>query len=189
MEAIKKPDVATNEASGLPNNTSNHYIKLLTKRETVREPASKIAHNTSIEVVGDKQPLVERSVYEFSYHSTWSGHLYGGAPKLMIVFRIVTLCSDLDKKLCRCYNLKTLNKKRGDFAVGRRSDFYYEYVKLFGVEPKNTHRISMTPFKNVIIKASVRTVDTDYKQRPLPEPMRYSIIRELLSVEAGGINL
>lgn len=35
METLKKPDVATNEASGLSNKTKNNYSKQPTKRETV----------------------------------------------------------------------------------------------------------------------------------------------------------
>ena len=147
-------------------------------------PALELVHDTSIEVIGDKQPLIDPGIYEFAYHTRWLGYLYGGAPKLIIIFRVVTEGSAYGKKLYRCFNLKGLNKKRGDFSVGRRGDFYYEYVRLFGVEP-NKNRISMTPFRNVIIKATVRTVNTDYKQRPLPEPMRYSVIKELISVEAG----
>ena len=178
METLKKPDVATNEASGLSNNTESNYNR----------PELKLIHDALIKVIGDKQPLIDSGIYEFAYHSRWLGYLYGGKPKLMMVFRVVTIGPAFGKKLYRCFNLKGLNKKRGDFSVGRRGDFYYEYVKLFGIEPDDS-RISMTPFKNVIIKASVRIVDTDYKQRLLPESMRYSVIKELLTVEAGDPNL
>lgn len=142
-----------------------------------------LVHDTPIDVVGEKPPLIGEGHYELAYDSRWIGYLYGNHPKLMIVFRVVSIGPAFGKKIYRCYNLKGINKKRGDFSVGRRSDFYFEYVRLFGHEPST--RISMTPFRNSILKASVRTVTTDYKKRLLPEPMKYSVVKELLSIEVG----
>lgn len=153
---------------------------------SVTAPKLELVSDTPIKVVGEKPPLIEAGKYDFIYDKRWLGYLYGKKPKLMMVFRVVSIGPAFGKKLYRCYNLKSLNKKRGDFSVGRRTDFYYEYVSLFGHKPDDIGRISMTPFKDKIIKASVRTVETDYRKRVLPDAMKYSVIKELISVEAGG---
>ena len=136
-------------------------------------------------IEGDKPPLVPEGNYElvFQYHKT--GYVLGRAPKLMCYFKIANLGEYNGVMLMRYYNVKSLNskaRKGGSFRVSWKKDFVREYVNLFGL-PKRLNRINTEILKTAIIIGKVRTVKEDYKGRPIPELLQYSVIEELTGIK------
>ena len=68
-----------------------------------------------------------------------------------------------------------------------RSQLFLDLVGLFDRKVRRD-RISLACLKTVLLRVRVRTVSKDYKQRPLPESIRYSVISDLIAVEAGTVD-
>lgn len=133
-------------------------------------------------IEGERPVLIDPGIYDltFQYHRTL--YLFGRAPKLCCYFKIITQGKYFGITLCRYYNVKTLAskaRKGGAFKVGWHSDFVREYTAVFGL-PSRPDRISTETYKTAIVRGRVGIVVTDSRQRPIPEPLRYSVITELL---------
>ena len=48
-------------------------------------------------------------------------------------------------------------------------------------------RIRLRALGKVLLRATTRTVKTDYRQRPSPEVLHYSVVDELVAIEAGEL--
>lgn len=132
----------------------------------------------------DKPVLMKPGAYDFVLASYWKGRLYGRSPKLALTFRVATQGPHYGKRITCWYNVKDITKRGEITPKGWTSDFVREYCKLFGAPPR-LRDIGIRKFKNKVIRATVRTVTTDRKQRLLPECLHYSVIDELLEVVAG----
>ena len=132
----------------------------------------------------ERPVLIKPGTYEVALVRCWKGFLYGRSSKLILVFRIITEGSYYGQHLYRCYNIKGLTKRKEIIPKGWHSDFVREYSRLFGM-PRKLRDIGVRQFKNRVFSCSVRTVKKDFKQRPLPDDMQYSVIGELLEVQAG----
>lgn len=132
----------------------------------------------------DKPVLIKPGVYDLILSRTWKGYLYGRAPKLILVFRIVTEGPYYGYHLYRCYNIKGLTKRKELIPKGWHSELVMEYSRLFGM-PRRLRDIGVRQFKNKVFKGRVRTVEKDYKQRTRPDDMKYSVIGELMEVKEG----
>lgn len=132
----------------------------------------------------ERPVLIKPGTYEVTLVRYWKGYLYGKSAKLILVFRITTLGPYYGKHIYRCYNIKGLTKRKEIIPKGWHSDFVREYSRLFGT-PRKLRDIGIRQFKNKVFSCSVRTVKKDFKQRQLPDDMRYSVIDELVNVQAG----
>ena len=132
----------------------------------------------------DKPVLIKPGDYEVTLNSYWKGFLYGRAPKLILVFRILDECPHFGKHLYRCYNIRGFTKRKEIIPKGWHSDFVREYSRLFGA-PMRLRDIGIRPYRNKVFACRVRTVEKDSKQRPLPHDMKYSVIDELIKVLVG----
>ena len=128
--------------------------------------------------------LINPGEYEITLSRYWKGYLYGKSSKLILVFRIVTEGSYYGQHIYRCYNIKGLTKRKEIIPKGWHSNFVREYSRLFGM-PRKLRDIGIRQFKHKVFKCRVRTVKKDFKQRPLPDDMQYSVIDELLKVQTG----
>jgi len=54
-------------------------------------------------------------------------------------------------------------------------ELYGTLARLLGVRSR-TDRVTLRPLRTMLFRVRLRTVTTDYKQRPLPEHRRYSTI-------------
>lgn len=147
-----------------------------------RKPDDNVVGLAEGSIEGERPALVPEGVYEFGFLHHRTAYLFGRAPKLFCYFRLLTMGEYNGLILCRYYNVKTLNskpRKGGSFRVGWRSDFMREFVTLFGM-PQRLDRVSTETFKTQIVRGRVATVSTDNKGRKIPEPLRYSVITELL---------
>jgi hypothetical protein len=135
----------------------------------------------------EQQTIVDPGQYQMVFVSSRTALIYQRAAKLALRFRIVDPGPAFGKELERWYNVKRLigrAGKNGGFQVGPRSDFLREYLTLFPGAGGRLDRMSLAPFRNAIVLGRVETVSQNRKQQPLPEPLRYSIIRELLETGA-----
>jgi len=128
--------------------------------------------------------LVKPGTYDVILADHWKGQLYGGIPKIMLVFRIVSVGQYYGHLLSRCYNVKGFTKRKEIIPKGWHSDFVREYSKLFGL-PEKLRDVGIGKFKQKVIQCSVRTVTKDRKQRDLPKELRYSVVSELLTVKSN----
>ena len=136
-------------------------------------------------IEGDRPPLVKPMSYDLSFVSWRTGIMFGRAPKLILWFRILNGGEYTGVHLPRYYNVKRLvggPQKGGEFRIGWQSSFIREYTRLFGM-PQRLDRIAMTRFSKNIIEGKVGTVDTDIRQKAIPEPLHYSVITELKKVK------
>ena len=121
--------------------------------------------------------------YDLFLVKTWKGYMYRKAPKLILVFRILTEGPYYGYHIYRCYNLKGFTKRKEIIPKGWHSDFVREYERLFG-RPRQLRDIGTRQFKGKVIRGTVRTVERDSKQRLLPKQSQYSVIHELLEIVA-----
>jgi hypothetical protein len=103
--------------------------------------------------------------------------------KVFIRFRIVA-GEHAGRELYRAFNVKM--KSRHRFSVAQSSALYREFCTLSGRRERRD-RIDLSRLRNTVIRARVRVVTHDQKQRPLPPFLHYSVVGELLSLEAGTI--
>ena len=134
---------------------------------------------------GEKPALVDDGTYSvvFEYYETIKFN--GKYPKLAIWFHIIDSGSFFEMRIPGYYNVKTIQGKPrrwGSFKTGWKSDFTRQYARLFEL-PQRLDRMPMSGFKDCIIKARIRTVCKDYKQRKIADSLKYSVIDELIKIE------
>lgn len=135
----------------------------------------------------ERQTVVAPGLYRLAFVNATTALAFQKAPKLALRFRIVDMGEYFGMQLDRWYNVKRLigrPGRGGRFQTGRHSDFLREYLTLFPDAVKRLDRMSFKPYRSVIIRGRVETVTHNKKQQPLPAPLQYSIIRELLEVGA-----
>lgn len=112
--------------------------------------------------------------------------LFGKQGKLAIVFTVCDLGAHFGTRLLRWYNVRLRGKSghNGKFSTGWGSDLLHEYVRLVGMTTR-CDRIALTRYSGLLIRAKVETVTTSRTQGILPDALHYSVIRKLLSIEAG----
>lgn len=103
--------------------------------------------------------------------------------KVFIRFRVVA-GEQAGREIYRAFNVKMKNKRR--FSVAQSSALYREFCTLSGRRERRD-RINLSRLRNTVIRGRVRVVTHDQKQRPLPSFLQYSVVGELLSLEAGTL--
>jgi hypothetical protein len=133
-------------------------------------------------------PLVREGIYTVKFMHWWTGILFGRRPKLAIVFRICDQGDYFGIELRRWYNVKPKGKlgRNGEFKAGWSSDLVREYANLVGM-PRRNDRIALTRYTGLLINAEVKTVRETREQQALPEALQYSVIKRLVSIEAGKV--
>jgi hypothetical protein len=84
-----------------------------------------------------------------------------------------------------------IKKKRADGSldVGRHSKYARTWALVTGRRRTRRDRMSPRVFHGIAAIVRVVTVERDYEQEPLPVAARYSVIRRIVRVEAGGTPL
>lgn len=144
------------------------------------------AHDGVVE--GTAQPFIPPGEYVAVFHHYETMKMFK-TPKLFMHFEIVDIGPYCGTKLYAPFRVAGLIGKEGRngrFKLGIRSELFLTLCRL---QPKviRPDRISLRGFKGPLFKIRVRTVDKDYRQRPLPEFLKYSVVDAILSVEAGNI--
>ena len=121
--------------------------------------------------------LVPDGVYEVAFSSHRITSRFGRG-SLELWFRIVEFGPLFEVRLCRYYKVSRSGKR--SFCVGPQSDFVREFAKVFGKKPPTGIQAVRQYRANVQLQARVETVTKGHDQKNIPEPVRYSVIRELL---------
>lgn len=156
--------------------------------KAMAESASKVAFEVENEprdesgrLEGRAQPLIPTGRYAVEYVKYENWFYLGKRPKMTVTFRVIQPGDHYGVEVCRYYNLKSI-KKGGGFTVGHASKFWREYVALFGL-PVRLDRIPMSAFKGEWLNAHITEVKTGPRDRPIPEPLWYSVIEHLEPLE------
>ena len=134
-------------------------------------------------IIGDNLPLLPPGEYTFQFvsYSTWM--MFGRSPKLILEFVITDKEIYRGVKLNKYYNVKKLkgrHGKNGTFTVSRKSDFMRDLFRICpAYPPKRLDRIPMSRFEGIDIRGQVKTVTKGHDQKDIPEPLQYSVIKEI----------
>ena len=152
------------------------------------EPKSRVLSliSTTEGEVEDVPALIPPGEYLVKFSHWHTCLLFGKQGKLALVFTVCDLGEYLGTKLFRWYNVRLRGKSghNGKFSTGWGSDLLHEYVRLVGMATRRD-RIALTRYTGLLIRAKVETVTTSRTQGILPDALHYSVIRKLLSIEAG----
>jgi len=138
------------------------------------------------EIEGGVPALIPPGTYLLQFESWSTVMLFGRSPKVVLWFTVCDCGEQFGARLPRWYNAtRIIGKpgKRGQFKAGWSSDLFREFVSIAGM-PGRTDRIPLTRYANSIVEGQVETVKADRQQEQIPELLRYSVIRKLLSKAA-----
>lgn len=173
------PPVAAERASN-----SNHSAK---KYTPAKERNSSVSQD-DFEIEEGSRVFVTPGIYNVAFVDWATCILFGKAKKLALTFRIVDMGNEFGKLVIRWYNISRLigrSGRHGRFKAAKGSDFISDYVRLVGM-PTRTDRASLTKLSPLLIRAEIGTVTTNQIQNEIAEPLRYSVVRRLIGVEAGN---
>ena len=143
-----------------------------------------------IELDGKIWPLVPDGEYLARYHRHDTQRMFGTL-KVFLHFEILDPGPYNGTRLYRAYRaVDVVHGKKGGrrFKLRPRSQLYLDLCRLYGGNHRRD-RISLTALKSLVLRVRVRTVEKDYRQRPLPEALQYSVVGDLVGVEAGTQNV
>ena len=137
-------------------------------------------------VTDDLLPKIKAGVYDLAYVEHETVRMFKGrAHKLIMWFRIVTFGDHFEVVLPRYYNVQNVARKRtknGSFKAGMKSDFLREYCTLFPNPIKRRDRISMSPFRQSIVRGKISSVK-EARGRDIPSELQYSRIEQLIEMK------
>lgn len=130
--------------------------------------------------------LIPPGEYQATYVKHETAFIYKTA-KVFVHFRIYG--GDYDgMKLFRAYRVHDLRgrpRKNGSFRLKHSQALYRQFVRMTVSGRERPDRISLMRLRGCLIRVSVRTVQKDSRQRELPEALQYSVVDEMLAMEAG----
>ena len=149
---------------------------------------SKLITFDDVIVEGNVWPLLPDGEYvmQLLHHETVMAFR---TPKVVLHMKIVEPGEHNGKRLIRAYRVKELigrPRKWGRFKLTRHQDLFITLAHLYGKRLRHD-RISLRALGRVLLRGTTRTVTTDYRQRLSPEALHYSVIDELVSIEAGEL--
>jgi hypothetical protein len=130
---------------------------------------------------GEPPALIPPGTYQLRLEHWATRMLFGRQPKVVLLLSICDFGPLFGTKLERWYNASRLNgppKACGKFAAGWSSDLVREYASIIGMPPRRD-RLSLCKYRDLMLTGHVATVTADRKQRRLPPPLQYSIVRQL----------
>lgn len=137
-------------------------------------------------VAGGLAPCIPPGNYLTSFQRMRTCMMFGRQPKVIMTFGVVD-GEHMGTQLEKFYNAKQLIGKqgpRGQFKVGRSSDYLFDYVRLHGA-PARLDRLPTSAWRNSVYTVKVRTVKTRRGGDALPDALHYSVIDKIISKDAG----
>lgn len=131
-------------------------------------------------------PLVAEGMYQAVFTGHETAWLFKSC-KVFLHFKIVTPGEHFEKKLFRAYRVRTLIGAPGPggrFKLKPRSDLFLMLCRVLDLKAR-PDRISLRDLKHCVLGISTRTVKADFKQKELPDFLRYSVVDEVLGKETG----
>jgi hypothetical protein len=174
MEQIKRPAGQGRAA----NETQNESPDLSARLRAIQARVSD-SEDPSVDVEGFKALLPEGS-----YEAVYLGHqtaLVFHTPKVFLRFRITQHGPYNGVEVFRAFRVRALKGRpapNGGFTLHAGGELYSTLVRLLDVRNR-ADRVTLRPLRAMLFRIRLRTVTTDYRQRPLPEHNRYSTIDEI----------
>ena len=140
------------------------------------------------ELSGERPPLIAPGEYQLRLTHWDTAIMWGRSHKVALHFQVCSVGEYFDTKLVRYYNVERIVGKptrHGKFKVRWNQDLVRDYCRLLPA-PSRLDRIDLARLTRVVVIGSVRTVSTTSRQRPLAPVLHYSVVSELLRVEAGN---
>lgn len=140
------------------------------------------------ELSGDKPALIPPGEYQLRFTHWQTAILWGRSHKVILHCIVCDLGPHFGVKLRRFYNVeKIIGRpcKDGRFKVGWNHDLVREYAQLLPM-PHRLDRLNLERLESLLIVGRVETTTTTARQKRLPDALHYSVVRELLRVEAGN---
>jgi hypothetical protein len=131
--------------------------------------------------VGYIPPLVPDGDYQVGFVQSERGH-FENRQRIFLWFQIITPGEQFGMRLylvCPC-------PVNGGKVFGLGSKLVAAATVALGQRPKRRDRLSTRLFAGKTFLARTRTVTTDHKGKPRPKEDHYSVLDELLRVEAGS---
>lgn len=159
-------------------------------RPAVAEGSAEILDFPSGDVVciARELPLIEPGRYLLSFIRYETCRQFKGS-KVTLWFKVVSPGPEFGAEVARHYNATWVagagRRKGGRFKFGPCSAFFREYCAVF-LRPVRRDRVSMDRFRNAVILGEIGTVTSGHDQTEIPEAARYSVVRRLIALEAGG---
>ena len=155
---------------------------------TSGKPRLSSVPSSDFEIDEGTRVFVPPGIYNVAFVTWWTGLMFGKAKKLGLTFQITDFGEHFGQRVMRWYNIKRFighTGACGRFKAMKGSDFIADYVRLIGM-PTRTDRASLTKYEKILIKAEIVTVQSNFVQADIAEQLKYSVIRSLISVEAGN---
>ena len=133
--------------------------------------------------IKDLRPLVDPAEY-LATLDYWEADAtaFKGQPKVYLNFTLLDP-GVMGIRLYAAHNIKGFSgarKKNPALTISRRQDLALQLAQLF--PDQRADRLSLNPLlgRQVVVRA--RVVDKDYKQRPLPPPLKYSVVDWIMRI-------
>lgn len=134
----------------------------------------------ALEFDSELPPLVPAGNYVVSFIRAEKKWLWGKRLKIFLHFEIVSPEEFSGLRLFMAANVPQKNK----WTVGCK--FFRAWTLASGRRPRRRDRLSTEVFRNKYFVARVKVVNKTSKDTTRPTAAQYSLIDELLAVEAGG---
>jgi len=105
--------------------------------------------------------------------------------KVFVWVRIITPGPSYGVELYRAYRVHLKPGKTRQLFLKPRSELRRMLCRASAEKKFRADRVSFAVLKNKVLEVKVRTVTTDYRQRPLDEMDQYSVIEDIISIETS----
>jgi hypothetical protein len=134
-------------------------------------------------------PCISDGIYSARYlHcETEAIRKFRGAARLFAHFQIVAPGPFNGMRLYGAWSVKLLNSGgKNRISISPQSDLYIMLCRLFGYRIR-PDRVSLSQLKGCELLIKTRTVTRNFRQKALPECLRYSVVDDVVSIETGEL--
>ena len=146
------------------------------------EAARQAENVVALRAEQDAPPIAEgnyRAVYVRT--TTINMRMFGGAPKVIVDFRIVDPGEAFGRIVSRFYRAKP--GRNGALLFAKRSELFLTLARLTSAKLRRDRLSVKEVLRGRVLLISVRTVRTDYKGRALPPTLLYSVVDNILAAD------
>ena len=164
--------------------------------ETNDSPLRLIANEDELPNVGDIEvdssqdwPLLPDGEYAacFIKQEIVSLRIFKGETRLFAHFEILDNSSGIRTKIYGAWRVSiSLSSGRQRTTLGRNSNLYIMLCRVCGYRVR-PDRISFQALRGCVLKIKTRTVKKNFRQRILPECLWYSVVDDIIGIEAGSV--
>ena len=113
--------------------------------------------------------------------------MFKGATRLFAHFEIIDNPRATPSRIYGAWPISSTSqggKRR--LSVGRRSNLYIMLCRVYGLRVR-PDRISFQALRGCVLKIKTRTVKKNIRQREYPECLWYSVVDDIIGIEAGSV--